>query len=144
MLVVVSTAALLCCRGTTFPGRLVEATPTATATATATPSPQATVTDMPVPLKADCGSRRYSVSAGTPIVFDGRGSTSPHGPMRAYQWDFGDGTIGQGVTPTHIYRNDEPNYGNTSTRRFIVTLTIVDAMRETASCTTECVVYAYY
>lgn len=143
-LVVVFAAALLCCRGTTFPGRLAEATATATATSTPTSTPNATGTDTPIPLRASCGPTRYDVSVDSPVVFDGRGSSTPHGPIRSYHWDFGDGTIGQGVTPTHEYHNDVPDVSNPTYHTFTVTLTIVDSALEAASCTTQCTVYAYY
>jgi hypothetical protein len=143
VLVIAASAVLLCCRGTTFPAKAFDPTPTATATATAMPTSSptsATATDAAA-LKADCGPTEYEGYADTPIVFDGRGSSTPHGPIRAYQWDFGDGTIGQGVTPTHIYHPVPYPY---KIREFTVTLTIVDYERQTASCATTCLVLDYY
>lgn len=37
------------------------------------------------------------------VVFDGSGSSDPEGDPLAYLWDFGDGDVGSGVTPSHIY-----------------------------------------
>jgi hypothetical protein len=147
LLVFIASAILLCCRGTTLPSHAFEpsAAPAATApTGTPAPTASATPTDT-VPLKADCGPETYGpVSADEPVVFDGRGSSTPHGPMRAYQWNFGDGTIGYGVTPTHNYYNDYPDLRRRSMTTFTVTLTIVDREHQTASCTTKCIVFGYY
>lgn len=41
--------------------------------------------------------------AGSPVEFDGNGSTDLDGLVNAFQWDFGDGAIGGGPTPSHIY-----------------------------------------
>jgi len=38
------------------------------------------------------------------VRFDAGASTDPDGSIAAYQWDFGDGTEGSGVTVTHVYR----------------------------------------
>ena len=35
--------------------------------------------------------------------FDGTGSSDSDGTIVAYVWDFGDGTIGNGATPEHVY-----------------------------------------
>jgi PKD repeat protein len=37
------------------------------------------------------------------IFFDGSASYDPDGIITIYEWDFGDGTIGSGVAPTHTY-----------------------------------------
>lgn len=50
------------------------------------------------------------------VGFDGSGS-SDDVEVVAYVWDFGDGTSGTGVSPTHIYTN--PN-------TYTVTLTVID------------------
>lgn len=44
-----------------------------------------------------------TICLGEPVIFDGEGSRDPErGPLR-YMWDFGDGAIGDGAHPTHLY-----------------------------------------
>ena len=58
------------------------------------------------------------VSLGTPIDFDGSGSSDLDGTIVSYDWDFGDGTAhGSGATPTHLY---------TDHGTYTVTLTVTD------------------
>jgi PKD repeat protein len=45
----------------------------------------------------------YSELVGSPITFDGSGSSDPDGTIMSYAWDFGDGSNGSGVTATHAY-----------------------------------------
>ncbi|TIC84808.1 PKD domain-containing protein [Nocardioides sp. GY 10113] len=40
---------------------------------------------------------------GLDVAFDGSASTDPDGTIAYYSWDFGDGTTGTGVAPTHTY-----------------------------------------
>jgi len=48
----------------------------------------------------------YFGDANIPIQFDASGSTDVDGSIVDYSWDFGDGTTGTGVTPTHTYAED--------------------------------------
>ncbi len=41
--------------------------------------------------------------AGAPVQFDGSGSTDVDGLVNKYFWDFGDGAVGGGPTPVHIF-----------------------------------------
>ncbi|MFQ5890510.1 MAG: PKD domain-containing protein [Gemmatimonadota bacterium] len=47
----------------------------------------------------------YSGIEGTPVLFDGSGSSDPDGPTPKleYAWDFGDGATGSGMSPSHGY-----------------------------------------
>jgi len=54
------------------------------------------------PPVADAGGP-YSGKTGLPIQFDGSGSADSDGTLSAYDWDFGDGNVGSGVTPVHTY-----------------------------------------
>ncbi|RLF52970.1 MAG: hypothetical protein DRN24_02365, partial [Thermoplasmata archaeon] len=70
------------------------------------------------------------------IQFDGSGSyyTNEY-PIVSYEWDFGDGTTGTGVTPVHSYEQ----YGN-----YTVTLTVINSIGQKASDTSEAIVYEKY
>ena len=39
-------------------------------------------------------------------MFDGSASADPNGDALAYAWDFGDGSLGNGVSPSHAYAAD--------------------------------------
>jgi len=45
----------------------------------------------------------YSGTAGQQVSFDGSGSADSDGAITAYNWTFGDGGTGTGVSPTHTY-----------------------------------------
>ena len=59
----------------------------------------------------------YNASVGSPVSFDGGGSTDSDGSVVAYEWTFGDGSSATGVAPTHTYLADGT---------FDVTLTVTD------------------
>ncbi len=69
----------------------------------------------------------YTGSPGQPVQFDGTGSFDPDGTIVTYRWDFGDGGIGVGSTPTHTY---------SSTGTYVVLLTVLDDRGATASAAT--------
>jgi PKD repeat protein len=54
------------------------------------------------PPVADAGGP-YGGTVATAIGFDGTGSSDPDGSIVSYDWDFGDGSIGSGPTPSHAY-----------------------------------------
>ncbi len=60
----------------------------------------------------------YSGTEGSPITFDGTGSTDADNNIASYAWSFGDGETGSGASVQHTYAN-----GGTYT----VTLTVTDA-----------------
>ena len=79
-----------------------------TVTITVTP-----VNDSPV---ADANGP-YSGSVGDALTFDGSGSFDLDGAITSYDWDFGDGNTGTGLTADHTY---------TGPGLFTVTLTVTD------------------
>jgi len=94
-------------------------------------------------LVADCGNHDHAygpIAAERPITFDGRLSRTPHPPITAYKWSFGDHTEGVGVTPTHIYHRE----GYEPERTFVVTLRIVDSAKQSATCQTSVLVTDLY
>jgi hypothetical protein len=48
----------------------------------------------------------YTEMLNSAIVFDGSGSVDPEGNPLTYLWDFGDGTFGSGVQPSHTYASN--------------------------------------
>ena len=76
----------------------------------------ATITAAPVPPSADAGGP-YSGVVGTVISFNGSASSDADGTIVAYAWDFGDGGVADGPTPTHSYSVDGT---------FTVMLTVTD------------------
>jgi len=60
----------------------------------------------------------YSGTEGSPIEFDGTGSTDPDNNIASYAWNFGDGEMGSGPTVQHTYANGGA---------YTVTLTVTDA-----------------
>jgi serine protease len=56
-------------------------------------------------------------SVGETVTFDGSASSDPDGTIESYQWDFGDGSTGSGVTVEHAYE---------SAGEYQVTLTVTD------------------
>ncbi len=77
-----------------------------------------TYTEVPenLPPVADAGGP-YSCDRYETIMLDGGGSEDPDGDIVSYEWDFGDGWTGTGVTPSHVYA---------STGTYTVTLTVTD------------------
>ena len=51
---------------------------------------------------ADAGGK-YEGSVGTEIQFDGSNSIAVDNEIVSYEWDFGDGTTGEGMNPSHTY-----------------------------------------
>jgi PKD repeat protein len=64
-----------------------------------------------------------SVCTNLGCSFDGSGSSDPDGTVASYAWDFGDGTSGVGVTPSHTYA---------TAGAYTVVLTVTDNLGQTA------------
>jgi len=69
----------------------------------------------------------YGGQLGEEIGFDGTASLDPDGDIVDWAWDFGDGTIGTGPTPTHVYAE---------VGVYIVTLCVTDDQGEPSCCET--------
>jgi PKD repeat protein len=69
----------------------------------------------------------YTGTIGSPVTFDGSGSVDPDGTILSYDWDFGDGNTGTGVSPTHVYA---------SIGAYTVSLSVTDNDGATDSATT--------
>ena len=91
--------------------------------ATDTQTTTATITAQPLPPIADAGGP-YSTIVGSPVSFDGNGSSDPDGSIVTYAWSFGDGGTAVGAAPTHTYSVDGS---------FTVTLTVTDSDGLTSS-----------
>jgi len=70
----------------------------------------------------------YESRPGQAVVFDGSASSDPNGDMLAYAWDFGDGSFGDGVAPSHTY---------TAVGTYTVTLTVNDGEVDSDAATTS-------
>jgi len=93
----------------------------------------ADITEINDPPVADAGPDR-TVIVDEVVTFDGSGSYDIDGTIIAYDWDFGDGSTGTGVTTTHAYGvagtytvilTVTDNGGLTDTDEAIVTVTEV-------------------
>lgn len=91
-------------------------------------STTATITEPVVNLApiADPGSP-YTGQPGIAVQFDGTGSSDPNGDALTYAWEFGDGAMGSGATPTHTYAADGT---------YTVTLTVNDGQLGSTPVTT--------
>ena len=106
----------------TTPGTYtVSLTVTDTSNLTATASTTATIAGQPP--AANAGGP-YTGGIGTIISFSGSKSNDPQGEALTYAWDFGDGTTGTGVSPTHAY---------TALGTYTVSLTVTDTANLTAT-----------
>jgi len=59
----------------------------------------------------------YTGTTGSSVLFNGSASNDPDGTIISYSWNFGDGSSGTGVSPSHVY-NAAGTYN--------VTLTVMD------------------
>jgi len=99
---------------------------------TSTDNTTATIGIGDLPPVADANGP-YTGTVGVPVAFDGTGSTDPNGNIDTYEWDFGDGNIGTGATPSHTYA---------SAGIYTVTLTVTDTTALSDSDTTTATIDA--
>jgi PKD repeat protein len=90
----------------------------------------AVVGSLSEPPTADAGGP-YSGTVGEPVGFDGRGSSDSDSTIATYEWNFGDGGSGTGVTPKHTYNAPD---------EYTVTLTVTDRGGDTDTDTTTATV----
>jgi PKD repeat protein len=79
-----------------------------------------------LPLVASAGGP-YTGFTGRSVTFTGSGSNDPNGLTLSYAWNFGDGTTGTGVQPTHTYAK---------AGAFTVQLTVSDSANLSATAST--------
>jgi uncharacterized repeat protein (TIGR01451 family) len=93
--------------------------PTPEPTPEPTPSPTPTPTPTPVTNKPPVADPDgpYTGTEGALMTFAGSCSYDPDGSIVSYEWDFGDGATGAGVSPTHRYAQEGV---------YPVTLTVTD------------------
>ncbi|MBE7556839.1 MAG: PKD domain-containing protein [Anaerolineales bacterium] len=85
-----------------------------------------------VPPIANASANPNPVDEGSPVIFDGSGSSDPGGDPLTYAWDFGDGNNASGVTASHVYPDGPANYD--------VIFTVTDSDGATGSVTIPVVV----
>jgi DNA/RNA endonuclease G (NUC1) len=61
----------------------------------------------------------FASSEGAAVAMSAAGSSDPDGQALTYAWDFGDGSTGSGISPTHTYVQDGA---------YTVTLTVTDVL----------------
>jgi len=88
----------------------------------------ATITTPPMNIAptADPGGP-YSGEPGVAVAFDGSMSSDPNGDPMTFAWDFGDGSMGDGVAPSHVFSADGS---------FVITLTVTDNQGAGSTATT--------
>ncbi len=93
---------------------------------------------------ADAGSDMV-VCANTEVKFDGSKSSDFDGVVNGYEWNFGDGETGGGVSPVHIYKNagtyavtltitGDESEGCDNTDTDEITVTVIDAPKASFDC----------
>jgi PKD repeat protein len=80
-------------------------------------STTADVTDAPNAAPVANPGGPYVAAPGSPIAFDGSGSSDTDGTVASYAWNFGDGSTASERTPTHSFA---------SAGTYVVTLTVTD------------------
>jgi RHS repeat-associated protein len=111
----------------------VTLTVTDTTGGTGTATTTATISNSTKPVANPGGP--YTGNVNQAISFNGAGSTASTGlTITSYAWNFGDGTTGTGVSPTH-------SYTTATGSPFTVTLTVTDSSSATGAATTMATIY---
>jgi PKD repeat protein len=105
--------------------KLFAITVTVTDNSGSTGSNTGSVTINDLPPTASFTFAPSSPTAGQTVTFDAFASADPDGTIVNYAWNFGDGTTGTGVSPTHAYTP-------VATTSFTVMLTVTDNSGSTA------------
>ena len=106
----------------------VSLTVTNTSNLTATASTTAIIAAQP-PV-ANAGGP-YTGGVGAVITFSGYGSSDPQNETLTYAWNFGDGTTGTGVSPSHTY---------TAPQTYPVSLTVTNTSNLSATASTTAII----
>ncbi|HIE30195.1 TPA: PKD domain-containing protein [Candidatus Poribacteria bacterium] len=77
-----------------------------------------------IPPTADAGVAEIAAKVGEEIQLDGSASTDEDGTIATFNWDFGDGEVGEGEKITHAY---------TEVGEYTVTLTVTDDKGDTGT-----------
>jgi PKD repeat protein len=70
----------------------------------------------------------YTAGPNVAVTFDGSASSDPQGEALTYAWNFGDGTTGSGVSPSHTY---------TATGNYSISLTVTNTSNLSSPATTS-------
>jgi PKD repeat protein len=70
----------------------------------------------------------YTGGPNVAVTFNGSGSSDPQGEALTYAWNFGDGTTGNGVSPSHTY---------TATGNYPISLTVTNTSNLSSTATTS-------
>ena len=97
-----------------------------TGTASTTVTVSSSGIDNPVANAGGGTAGHYDGTVAANVQFDGSASADPDCTIAQYNWDFGDGTTGLGVNPTHSY---------TTAGDYVVSLTVTDNDSLTATAT---------
>ncbi len=73
----------------------------------------------------------YIGTEGSPVFLSGNDSSDPDGDAITYAWEFGDGTTGTGISPSHTYADNGT---------YLVKLTVTDTYGAESTVTTSVVV----
>jgi mono/diheme cytochrome c family protein len=73
----------------------------------------------------------YTGEPGVAVAFDGSGSSDPNGDALTWSWEFGDGAMGSGPTPSHAYA---------AAGEYTVSLTVNDGQLDSLIATTTAII----